>query len=213
MWIPDPSSGDSQWELLCRPQIRCGTHRTTHLLVHTPQRRHDAGKPGFPQDPHYLLQLQPVPYHEIEPGCQRRRRGHSMPGRRRCRDPGHMALASPRAPSRYHHATGGRTRSPGEPGAGEPGARRRPSPKAARHEDAGNQADVRGEGRRKGASYQDGRALPGAGRVPTDTLAWTRTGGVRLESMWIAPSVVPTRGTCGAGLSSGLRPTAQGGTL
>lgn len=117
-----------------------------------PQRRHDAGKPGFPQDPHYLLQLQPVPYHEIEPGCQRRRRGHSMPGRRRCRDPGHMALASPRAPSRYHHATGGRTRSPGEPGAGEPGARRRPSPKAARHEDAGNQADVRGEGRRKGAS-------------------------------------------------------------
>lgn len=121
MWIPDPSSGDSQWELLCRPQIRCGTHRTTHLLVHTPQRRHDAGKPGFPQDPHYLLQLQPVPYHEIEQGCQRRRRGHSMPGRRRCRDPGHMALASPRAPSRYHHATGGRTRSPGEPGAGEPG--------------------------------------------------------------------------------------------
>ena len=143
MWIPDPSSGDSQWELLCRPQIRCGTHRTTHLLVHTPQRRHDAGKPGFPPDPHYLLQLQPVPYHEIEQGCQRRRRGHSMPGRRRCRDPGHMALASPRAPSRYHHATGGRTRSPGEPGAREPGARRRPSPKAARHEDAGNQADVR----------------------------------------------------------------------
>lgn len=203
MWIPDPSSGDSQWELLCRPQIRCGTHRTTHLLVHTPQRRHDAEKPGFPQDPHYLLQLQPVPYHEIEQGCQRRRRGHSVPGPRRRRGPGHIALTSPRS------RPGTTTPPAGEPGAGGPGAGR-PVPKGR---DAGNQVDVRRATRRKEASYQDGRALPGAGRVPTDTLAWTRTGGVRLESMWIAPSVVPARGTCGAGLSSGLRPTAQGGTL
>jgi len=30
------------------------------------------------------------PTHEIEPGCQRRRRGHSVPGRRRQRDPGHI---------------------------------------------------------------------------------------------------------------------------